>query len=114
MEAAVAEEFADGPKRGKGLVGMIQNGIGQLVTRLIILSIPVVGSGMVWLLSYSWNQTAAVLQSKFDQQHQDIVALTDALKSLQGDLRSQGDKLVQAQIDIAKLQAEQAITRDHR
>lgn len=80
---------------------MIDNGIGLRFTRVIILSIPVVGTLIVGMGAYAFHQTVQNFTDKLD-------TLTSTLAVLNANVARLNDDLVQARIDIARLQAEQA------
>lgn len=89
---------ASSPSR-KTIGEMIDNGIGLRFTRVIILSIPVVGSLILFLGGYAFSQTVKNFTLQLD-------TLNGTLSKLNDNVASLSDDLVQAKIDIARLQAE--------
>ena len=83
----------------KSIGELIDNGFGLRISRLIIFSIPVVGTFIVGLTAYAFNVTVNNFTNQLDN-------LNRTLEKLNANVDQLSDDIVQAKIDIARLQAE--------
>ena len=94
------------PKRrgsDRGLRGMIDNGIGQRVTRLmVIFGFPVVTG----LFAYAFTITMENIHLEIDAVRQEIHEIGTAVKDTQGTVRDLSANLTKQQMDIIRLQTQ--------